>query len=150
MKAAAKTLERAGSAPAYTLVRKDDPTFVPGRRDFLKYRDLGVTAASGGRLRAQVTSAEAGLSRPTGWHVHLCEGQLVFMLKGWVELAFEDGSVRIGEGDSLYIPGGTPHNETATSENFDLIEVSLPADMGTEPCAAPPGWEEDGGTPRPA
>jgi len=37
----------------------------------------------------------------------------------------------------MYIPGGTPHNETATSDGFELIEVSVPADMGTEPCEAP-------------
>ena len=128
----------------FTLVRKDDPAFVPGRRDFLKYRDLGVTTASGGRMRAQITSAEAGLSRSTGWHTHVCEGQLVYMLSGWIDLAFEDRTIRIEEGDSLYIPGGTPHNETATSDRFDLIEVSVPADMGTEPCDPPPGWTEGG------
>ena len=135
---AAKADSTAERKPAYTLVRKGDPALVPGRRDFLTYRDLGVTAASGGRLRAQITSAEAGLSRPTGWHRHVCEGQLVYMLRGWIDLAFEDGTIRIEEGDSLYIPGGAPHNEIATSESFDLIEVSLPADMGTEPCAPPP------------
>ena len=124
----------------FTLVRKDDPNFVPGRRDFLKYRDLGVTDASDGQFRAQITSAKSGLTRPTGWHTHICEGQLVFMLSGWIDLAFETETVRIEEGDSLYIPGGTPHNEIATSDTFDLLEVSVPADMGTEPCDPPPGW----------
>ena len=44
--------------------------------------NLGVTAASGGRIRAQITSAKAGLTRPTGWHTHICEGQIVYMLIG--------------------------------------------------------------------
>ena len=130
--------------PAFTLVRKNDPTFVPGRRDFLTYRDLGITAASDGRIRAQITSATAGLSRPTGWHTHICEGQIVYMLSGWVDLTFEDQTIRIEEGDSLYIPGGTPHNEIATSDTFDLIEISMPADMGTEPCDPPPGRRGEG------
>ena len=129
--------------PAFTLVRRDDPTFMPGRRDFLSYRDLGVTAASGGRIRAQITSAKSGLTRPTGWHTHICEGQMVYMLSGWIDLAFEDRTIRIEEGDSLYIPGGTPHNEIATSDSFDLIEISVPADMGTEPCDPPPGCDGD-------
>ena len=115
-----------------------DPVMVPGRRDFLKYRELGVTKGSQGRIRAQITSASAGLSEPTGWHVHHCEGQFVYMMSGWVDLVFAGGkTIRIAEGDSIYIPGGTPHNETATSDTFKLLEISVPAEMGTEPCAAP-------------
>ena len=50
----------AAPEPPFTLVRKDDPTFVPGRRDFMTYRDLGVTAASGGRIRAPDHFGQAG------------------------------------------------------------------------------------------
>jgi mannose-6-phosphate isomerase-like protein (cupin superfamily) len=121
------------------IARADNPQMVPGRRDFMQYRELGVTAASRGRIRAQVTSASAGLSEPTGWHVHLCEGQLVYILSGWVDLEFAGGRVeRVSAGDSMYIPGDTPHNEIATSDAFELLEVSIPADMGTEVCD-PPG-----------
>ncbi len=120
------------------LAKADDPVMVPGRRSFLQYRELGVTAASQGKIRAQITSASQGLSEPTGWHVHLCDGQLVYMLSGWVDLEFAGGRVeRVEAGDSLYIPGGTPHNEIATSDAFELLEVSIPADMGTEVCEAP-------------
>ena len=116
----------------------DNPVMVPGRRDFLQYRELGVTKASEGKIRAQITSASQGLSEETGWHIHHCEGQFVYMLSGWVDLVFAGGHVeRVGPGDSIYIPGNTPHNETATSDTFELLEVSIPADMGTEPCDAP-------------
>ena len=120
------------------LAKADDPVMVPGRRDWMQYRELGVTAASGGKIRAQVTSATQGLSAPTGWHIHHCEGQFVYMLNGWVDLEFAGGRMeRISAGDSLYIPGNTPHNELATSDKFELVEVSIPADMGTEACDAP-------------
>ena len=120
------------------LAKKDDAVYVKGRRDWMKYRELGLTEASGGRIRAQVTSASQSLSEPTGWHIHLCEGQFVYMLAGWVELEFAGGNVvRLAEGDSLYIPGGTPHNEIRTSESFELVELSVPADMGTEACDPP-------------
>ena len=33
----------------------DNPVMVPGRRDFLQYRELGVTKASEGKIRAQIT-----------------------------------------------------------------------------------------------
>jgi len=118
--------------------KADNPEMVPGRREFFTYRELGVTKASNGKIRAQVTKATQGLSEETGWHVHLCEGQFVYMLSGWVDLEFAGGrKERIAAGDSLYVPGNTPHNETATSDEFELLEVSIPADMGTVPCDAP-------------
>ena len=118
---------------------KENPNYIAGRRAFFKYRDLGVTGATNRRMRAQVTSAEQGMSQPTGWHVHKCEAQLVYMLSGWIDLEFADRKVRISAGDSIMIPGNTPHNETGTSDTFELLEVSVPAVMGTEPCDPPPG-----------
>jgi len=115
------------------------PNYVTGRRAFFKYRDLGVTKASNGRMRAQITSAEAGMTQPTGWHYHLCESQFVYVLDGWLELEFAgNDKVRLEAGDSIFIPGGLPHNETRTSDTFNLLEVSVPAEMGTKACE-PPG-----------
>ncbi|HJU18456.1 MAG TPA: cupin domain-containing protein [Stellaceae bacterium] len=114
------------------------PQYAEGRRNFFKYRDLGVTAASEGWMRAQVTSAITGMTKPTGWHYHVCEGQFVYTLKGWVELEFADGTqCRLEAGDSCFIPGGTPHNEIGTSDDLEILEVSVPADMGTVPCERP-------------
>jgi len=112
---------------------------LPGRRAFFTYRDLGVTKGSAGHIRAQVTEAKQGMSEPTGWHVHLCEGQFVYMLSGWVDLEFADRKLRLQAGDSVFIPGNTPHNETGTSDTFELLEVSVPAEMGTRPCPPPQG-----------
>ena len=135
----ATTLTRK-SAMKVTVSTAKDPRYIKGRREFFKYRELGVTEGTGGRMRAQVTSASQGLARPTGWHRHVCEMQLVYMLSGWLELDFEDGGlVRLEAGDSVMIPGGAAHNETRTSDNFELLEVSVPADMGTEPCDPPAG-----------
>ena len=126
-----------------TVSRKSKPEYITGRRAFFKYREMGVSDASGGKFRVQVMSAEKGLTEPTGWHYHVCEGQFIFMLSGWVDLVFENGDeIRIGEGDSAYIPGGLRHNETATSDTFELIEVSVPADLRTEPCDPPNGMAD--------
>ncbi len=123
---------------AVTAAKK--PDFVEGRRSFFKYRDLGVTAASNGWMRAQVMSTVTGMTQPTGWHYHVCEGQFVYTLKGWVELEFEDGSnCRLEAGDSCFIPGGMHHNEIRTSDDLEILEVCLPADMGTVPVDAPAG-----------
>ena len=121
--------------------RAKAPNYIPGRRDFFQYRELGVTEATDGFMRAQVTIGTQGLTRPTGWHYHICEGQFVYMVKGWVELEFEDGrTIQVKEGDSLYIPGNTKHNETRAADNLEILEISIPADMGTKACDAPAGW----------
>ena len=106
-----------------------------GRRHFFQYRDLGVTEATGGKMRAQVTSAKSAMDRETGWHYHTCDMQFVYVLKGWVDLEFAAGKkMRFGAGDSVMIPGGLPHQETATSDDLEIVEVSVPAEMGTEAC----------------
>ena len=114
------------------------PDYVEGRRSFFKYRDLGVTRASDGWMRAQVMQAVTGMTQPTGWHYHVCEGQFVYALKGFVELEFEDGTqCRLEAGDSCFIPGGLKHNEIRTSDDVEILEVCLPANMGTVPCEPP-------------
>jgi len=117
----------------------DDPHFTPGRRPEIRYRDLGVQEATGGRMRAEVMHVSAGSpAQPTGWHYHECEIQFLYMLKGWVDLEFGDrGVVRLKEGDSMMIPGGTVHQEIQASPTMELLEVSVPARLGTVNCAPP-------------
>ena len=113
---------------------------VPGRRSFFTYRDLGVTAASQGKVRAQTMTAVTGMTEPTGWHYHTCEGQFVYTLKGWVDLEFETGeTIHLKAGESLFIPGGLKHNEIKTSNDLEILELSVPAEMGTVPCDKPQG-----------
>lgn len=117
---------------------KDNAPLVPGRRSFFKYRDLGVTEASAGKLRAQVMQTVASMKDSTGWHYHECDGQFVYMLKGWLDLEFENSEkIRMHEGESLFIPGGLKHNETGLSDDSEILELSVPADMGTVPCEPP-------------
>ena len=129
------TLKRPTQGMTLAISTAQDARYVPGRRHFFQYRDLGVTEATGGKMRAQVTSAKSAMDRETGWHYHTCDMQFVYILKGWVDLEFEGGrKARFGAGDSVMIPGGMPHQETATSEDLELVEVSVPAEMGTEAC----------------
>jgi mannose-6-phosphate isomerase-like protein (cupin superfamily) len=122
--------------------RAAEPVLVKGRREFFTYRDLGVSDASAGTMRAQVMKASQGLSQPTGWHYHECDGQFIYIMKGWVDLEFEDGrTLRVEEGDSLFIPGFLRHNEIRTSDEMEILEVSIPGQMGTRPCDPPEGWK---------
>lgn len=122
----------------YTVSRRSDPVHFEGRRDFFEYTELGGGEMSGGAMRTQIIKARRGMVEDTGWHVHVCDGQYIYMLDGWLDLQMCDGeTVHLVKGDSMYIPGNTPHNEIGTSDDFELLEICIPADMGTEPCEKP-------------
>ena len=74
----------------------------------------------------------------TGWHYHECDLQFVYVLKGWVDLEFEDGrSERLSEGGAMAIPSGMVHNETGCSNDFEALEVVTPSEMVTVPVDRP-------------
>src|SRR5690606_9113024 len=82
-------VDRAALAAKLAYATPENAPLVPGRRAFFKYRDLGVTDATDGRMRAQLTIG-TGEMQQTGWHYHLCEAQFIYTLRGWVDLVFED------------------------------------------------------------
>ena len=115
-----------------------NPTFNPGRRAEIKYRDLGLEAATRGDMRAEVMHISEGTSRPTGWHYHTADVQFLHMIKGWVKMEFGDaGVVTLSPGDSITIPGGTVHQELCSSDDMELLEISVPAKLGTVNVEAP-------------
>ncbi|MGW4591381.1 cupin domain-containing protein [Amycolatopsis thermoflava] len=105
----------------------EDGAEIPGRRSFARYFDLGVAEASQGLVSTQVTQMRSGMVKETGWHYHDCDFQWLYVTKGWLELQFEDGETRrIGENGVCFIPGGYRHNETATSDDLEFIEIFMP------------------------
>lgn len=117
--------------------------FSPGRRPFFKYRDLGLEAATNGKMRAYQNSSIAGMTEPTGWHYHICEMQFVYVLRGTLTIEFEDGTVAtFSAGDAFFVPGGMKHNEIYVSEDKEALEVSVPGKIGTVNCERPAGLPE--------
>jgi mannose-6-phosphate isomerase-like protein (cupin superfamily) len=128
------------SAMKLVVSRLTEDSFVPGRREFLMFRDLGVANASSDRYGAVVIDAKVGMKRATGWHYHECDLQFVYILRGWAEMEFEDGTqAHLSAGESAFIPGGMVHQEVRTSDDLQALEVTSPATMGTVPCEAPAG-----------
>jgi quercetin dioxygenase-like cupin family protein len=120
---------------------KENSRFVPGRRDWLQYLDAGLAEASGGRVRATLSTATGAMVTETGWHYHECEMQIAYITKGWIDLQYEDGTeVRLEAGDVMFVPGGVKHNEVRTSDDIAGLEITIPATMGTVPCEKPAGW----------
>jgi mannose-6-phosphate isomerase-like protein (cupin superfamily) len=116
---------------------------VCGRREFFTYRDLGLKEATDGRIGGMTMAIRKAMNQSTGWHYHTCEAQINYCLKGWADVVFEDGTqVRIKAGDLEYIPGGLIHNEVATSDDLETIEICIPAEMGTIAVDPPEWWLE--------
>jgi quercetin dioxygenase-like cupin family protein len=121
-----------------TISKANKPVLKPGRRETLTNRDLGTVEATAGQMLALVTSATQGMGPASGWHYHVCEHQLIYVLRGWVDLEAEDGTdTRIEAGDSVIIPGGMRHNVSGTANDIEVLTVTVPAEAETVKCDRP-------------
>jgi quercetin dioxygenase-like cupin family protein len=103
-----------------------------GLRSCFEYRDLGIAEATGGRAMAHVIRAREGGHAGFGWHKHVLEFQMYYVLKGWVEFDYEGvGIVRAEAGSCVNQPPGIRHAEIAHSDDLELIEITLPAEFET-------------------
>lgn len=103
-----------------------------GLRPFLRYRDLGLREATGGRISARQIAATGKVDMKTGWHCHDLDFQYVFILKGHVRFEAEgEGEILLRAGDGAHIPPFTMHDETEFSDDFEVLEITLPADVAT-------------------
>lgn len=115
-----------------------------GQRSFFDYRDLGIGDATNGDFNVYLVRAKDGKKIATGWHYHTCDLQIVYCLRGWEDLALEDGRiVRITPGSCLNIPPGFGHNEVNYSDDLEVMVIIKPVGHGTvqipRPANAPEG-----------
>lgn len=109
-----------------------------GLRAFFAYRDLGTKDATGGRFGAHVIRAKPGTHAQPHWHRHDVEFQMVYVTRGWVVFEYEGvGEVRLEAGSCVHQPPGIRHRELDHSDDLELIEITSPADISSEECAAP-------------
>jgi quercetin dioxygenase-like cupin family protein len=109
-----------------------------GLRSCFEYRDLGIGEATGGRAMAHVIRVKKGAHAGFGWHKHVLDFQMYYVLKGWVEFDYEGvGRVRSEAGSCVQQPPGIRHAEVAHSDDLELLEVTLPAEFETVETEAP-------------
>ena len=117
------------------------PWVTDGLRDFFLYRDLGVAAATGGRVLAQLVKANEAPEKVTGWHRHQADFHIVLMLRGWAKFMYEDKDHLVGPGDCVHQRPGITHYLFDYSPDMEYLEVVSPADFKTVdvegPCAVP-------------
>ena len=120
-----------------------DTEFVSGGlRDFFLYRDLGIAAATNGKVIAHLVKANLAPEVGTGWHRHEAEFQIVIMTKGWARFMYEDKETLVRAGDVVHQRPGIRHYLFDYSPDMEYLEIVSPADFKTvevEPvCPIPP------------
>lgn len=114
-----------------------DAVFERGLRSFFEYRDLGIKAATDGRVVAHVIRSAAGKDFSSQPHFHRTQFQLVYILKGWIEFEYEgQGIVRLETGSCVHQPPSIRHREIGHSEDVEMLEVVMPGTFETEEVTA--------------
>jgi len=116
----------------FVVSHERDAVFDRGLRSFFEYRDLGIKAATGGRVVAHVIRAAAGTDFSSQPHMHKTTFQMVYILKGWIEFEYEgQGVVRLEAGSCVHQPPEIHHREVGHSEDIELLEIVLPGEFET-------------------
>lgn len=121
---------------------------IKGRRSFFDYFDTGVLEATEGKLNITYVRGHGGEDNilgknATGWHYHDCDWQWTYLVKGEIELLFEDGTREVKKaGCFSFLPGFVKHNEIRMSGDVEGIEITSPGVMGTIPCDVPEAWRD--------
>jgi mannose-6-phosphate isomerase-like protein (cupin superfamily) len=118
----------------FTVSHHREADFVDGLRNYAKYRDLGIAAATGGMVQAHVIRfvppfEPKEASTP---HYHDVDFQMIYVLKGWYKTEFEGEGVHTFEAGSCWIqPPRIKHAVRGYSDDCELLEIVLPAGFGT-------------------
>jgi quercetin dioxygenase-like cupin family protein len=109
----------------------DQAPWVIGRAG-MEYRDL-VPARLGGAMIASHIRVPDG-KVPDMVHFHKVGFQLIFCVRGWVDVLYEDqgGVRRLYAGDCFIQPPGIRHRVLESGDNIEVIEIGVPAEHITE------------------
>jgi quercetin dioxygenase-like cupin family protein len=122
----------------FSHVKPEDTEFLPGGlRDFFVYRDLGVAAATRGKVIAHIAKANMPPDNGTGWHYHVAEFQIVIMLKGWARFMYGETPTLVSAGDCVHQKPGIVHYLFDYSPDMEYLEIVGPADFGSIPVDGP-------------
>jgi quercetin dioxygenase-like cupin family protein len=106
----------------------------PWRAPGWEYRESGVEAATAGLAGVRIarpTDADMGTVAEPGWLAHDAEFCQLVVLRGSV--TFEAESHRAEElrdGSAVAVPGGTRYRLLDPSDDCELLDVTLPAEVG--------------------
>jgi quercetin dioxygenase-like cupin family protein len=110
----------------------DQAPWVIGRAG-MQYRDLVPSRLGGAMIASHIRIPDAG-PVPDMVHFHKVGFQLIFCIKGWVDVVYEDqgGPIRLHAGDCFIQPPEIRHRVLEASAGIEVIEIGVPAEHVTE------------------
>ena len=110
----------------------DQAPWVIGRAG-MQYRDLVPSRLGGAMIASHIRIPDGG-PVPDMVHFHKVGFQLIFCVKGWVDVIYEDqgGQIRLTAGDCFIQPPEIRHRVLHASDGIEVIEIGVPADHVTE------------------
>ena len=120
-------------AKDFTVSHAAESKFVRrGLRAYFEYRDLGIEKASKGKVVAHTIRARPGKSPEGEWHLHDCNLQFVYVLKGWIRFEYEGvGVITMKKGTCFQQPPNIRHREISHSKDVEMLEIVAPANFKT-------------------
>ncbi len=109
----------------------DQAPWVIGRAGMM-YRDLVPTRLGGAMIASHIRVPDGKV--PDMVHFHKVGFQLIFCIKGWVDVLYEDqgGLRRLHPGDCFIQPPTIRHRVVESGDDIEVIEIGVPADHITE------------------
>lgn len=110
----------------------DQAPWIIGRAG-MHYRDL-VPSRLGGAVIASHIRIPDGGPVPDMVHFHKVGFQLIFCIRGWVDVVYEDQGppIRLTAGDCFIQPPEIRHRVLEASDGIEVIEIGVPAEHITE------------------
>jgi len=114
--------------------KADQAAWTQGMRKIFEYRDLGIRSGTNENYLAHVIRANGDEEQDQihEWHIHECEFQMVYILKGWATFEYEGVGVRtLHQGDCVNQVPMIRHREIECSDDLEILEIVSPADFKT-------------------
>jgi quercetin dioxygenase-like cupin family protein len=98
----------------------------------MMYRDLVPNRLGGAMIASHIRVPDGKV--PDMVHYHKVGFQLIFCIKGWVDVLYEDqgGIRRLHAGDCFIQPPTIRHRVLESGDGIEVIEIGVPADHITE------------------
>lgn len=109
----------------------DQAPWVIGRAG-MAYRDLVPSRLGGAIIASHIRVPDGKV--PDMAHFHKVGFQLIFCIRGWVDVLYEDqgGLRRLNAGDCFIQPPQIRHRVMEAGEDIEVIEIGVPAEHVTE------------------
>jgi quercetin dioxygenase-like cupin family protein len=109
----------------------DQAPWVIGRAG-MAYRDLVPSRLGGAIIASHIRVPDGKV--PDMVHFHKVGFQLIFCIRGWVDVLYEDqgGLRRLNAGDCFIQPPQIRHRVMEAGEDIEVIEIGVPAEHVTE------------------